>query len=344
MCTRVLWSGAHGAVLVGRNMDYHRDTETDLWKLPRGVKRDDCASGELTWTSKYGSVIAAGFDIVALDGMNEAGLGGHLLVLAESTYGTRDASRPGLGLAVWLQYYFDNFATVAEAVRWTEQSRVQVVPVTDPATGESPVLHMALEDATGDSAIIEYIDGDARIYHHRDYRVLTNSPTYDRQLALAARITGLGGSAPIPGSTLASDRFGRASYYLTRLPEVKSQVEAIAAIFSVIRNAAQPFRVPDPGHPEASQTIWQAVADLTNKRYVFESTTRPNTVWVDLDDLDFGEGSKELRLDLRSGLAIQGGVAGNVSDKFEDRGSIHFLAISKVLAEKSPATAAKRAQ
>ncbi|MCB0830863.1 MAG: linear amide C-N hydrolase, partial [Solirubrobacterales bacterium] len=80
------------------------------------------------------------------------------------------------------------------------------------------------------------------------------------------------------------DRFARASYYVGRLQQPKTQLEALAAMFSVIRNAAQPFRSPDPGKPDASQTIWQTVSDLTNRRYVFESTTRPNVVWVDLKD------------------------------------------------------------
>ena len=75
-------------------------------------------------------------------------------------------------------------------------------------------------------------------------------------------------------------------HYVGSLPEPQSQVQAIAGVLSVIRNAAQPFRVPEPGKPYASQTIWQTVADLAEKRYVFESTTRPNIVWVDLSDLD----------------------------------------------------------
>ena len=112
---------------------------------------------------------------------------------------------------------------------------------------------------------------------------MTNSPTYDKQLELAKMITGLGGDQPIPGSTLASDRFARASYYVSRLERPKTELQAVAGMFSVIRNAAQPFRAPDLGKPEASQTLWQTVSDLTNKRYVFASTTRPNVVWVELD-------------------------------------------------------------
>lgn len=334
MCTRVIWPDAGGAVLVGRNMDFHKDLMTNLWKQPRGITRDDGVSGKLTWTSKYGSVIATAFDIISVDGMNEAGLAGHVLWLAESTYGTPDDSRTQLSQAIWLQYFLDNFATVAEAVQWITETNVQVVQMDDPTGGNPPTIHLALDDAGGDSVIIECVDGQPKVYHSKDFRVMTNSPTFDQQLELAKRFEGLGGTEPLPGSTLATDRFARATYYASRLPEPSSQVEAIAGMFSVIRNCSQPFRIPDPGKPDASQTIWQVVLDLTNKRYVYESTTRPNIVWVDLADLDFSESSPQLKLDLISELAVKGGIAGNVSDKFADKGPMTFLSL-KLLQELS---------
>lgn len=309
-------------------MDFHKDLMTNLWKQPRGAPRDDGVAGRLTWTSKYGSVIAAAFDIISVDGINEAGLAGHVLWLAESTYGAPDDSRTQLSQAIWLQYFLDNFATVAEAVAWTGETNPQVVQMDDPTGGNPPTIHLALDDATGDSAIIEYVDGHPNVYHSKDFRVMTNSPTFDQQLELVKNFEGLGGAEPLPGSTSASDRFARASFYAGRLPEPSNQVEAIASMFSVIRNAAQPFRMPDPGKPDASQTIWQVVLDLTNKRYVYESTTRPNIVWVDLADLDFAEGSPQLKLDLISDLAVQRGIAGNVGGKFKDMGPMTFLSLS----------------
>jgi len=327
MCTKVLWHDPSGPVLVGRNMDYHRDTGTNLWSLPKGLERNDGVGGSLSWTAEYGSLVAAAYDMMTVDGMNEAGLSGHILWLTESNYGDHDPERPALSMAVWLQYFLDNFATVAEAAAWIAESKVQVVPLSDPATGEVPAVHLALSDSTGDSAVIEYTDGEATVWHSPDYKVMTNSPTYDQQLELLAEIEGFGGDAPLPGSTLATDRFARANYYVGRLPTPTGQVDAIASILSVIRNAAQPFRIPDPDKPHASQTLWQTVADLTNKRYVFTSTTRPNVVWADFTDLDLAEGAPAGRLDLMGDTALQGGLAGNVGKRFEERAPLEFLSL-----------------
>lgn len=84
------------------------------------------------------------------------------------------------------------------------------------------------------------------------------------------------------------------------------------------------------------------VLDLTNKRYVYESTIRPNIVWVDLADLDFSEGSPQTTLDLISELAVQGGLAGDVGKKFEDRGPMTFLSVT-ILRELEAAAAKAKA-
>lgn len=227
MCTRVVRTEADGTVLVGRNMDFRYDLGTNLWALPRGIER---GTDDLRWTARYGSLVAACFDMISADGLNEAGLAGHILWLAEAAYGPRDESRPALPLSLWLQYFLDTCATVAEAVAWIEETKVQLIPIDDPNTGEPPTLHLALDDATGDSAIIEYIGGEPHIWHSRDYRVMTNSPTYDRQLEFLKEIEGFGGDRPLPGTNDAADRFARAAYYVDRLPDPKTTVEAVAGV------------------------------------------------------------------------------------------------------------------
>jgi choloylglycine hydrolase len=70
----------------------------------------------MTWTSRYGSVVAAGFDAGTADGMNEKGLVANLLYLTESEYVTPSDKDPRktLSISLWAQYALDNFATVAE--------------------------------------------------------------------------------------------------------------------------------------------------------------------------------------------------------------------------------------
>jgi len=302
-------------------MDYGVDLQTNLWAFPRGMQRDDAIDGSLRWASAYGSIAAGTYDIATADGMNEAGLAGHLQWLSETDYGKRDDSRPALGLSVWLQYYLDNFATVADAVAWTEESQVQVVTVEDPGTGRVVTEHLALEDATGDSAIIEYLDGTPSIWHDRSCTVMTNSPPYAEQLELLESIVGFGGDTPLPGGTDAPDRFARASHYLSTLPPPASRTEAVAALLSVMRNASQPFRLPDPDDPYTSPTIWRAIADLTGKVYVFESTRRPHAVWARLDGLGLAEGAPARKLDLAAGS----GLVGDVTDHFVQTEPFQFM-------------------
>lgn len=300
-CTRVLWSGKGDTpVIVGRNMDWFEDMRSNLWIMPRGVERDGLATrNPLKWMSKYGSVVVSSYEAGAGDGVNEKRLSGNLLYLVESDYGTRDESRPGLCVALWLQFCLDNFASVKEAVAYFTSHDVQVLPATAGDSARKAIsLHLALGDASGDSAVIEFVAGKAKIYHGRKSRVMTNSPTFDKQLQGIQNYQGFGGKEPLPGTTAAADRFVRAAYYARALPEPKNPREAIGGVLSVMRNVAQPFGVADPQRPNVSSTIWRTVADLTHGVYYFESSLSPNIIWVHFDTLDFSEKAGVRKLDL----------------------------------------------
>ncbi|RFA26994.1 choloylglycine hydrolase [Alkalilimnicola ehrlichii] len=310
MCTRVLWDRSGQGVLVGRNMDWMEDMRTRLWVLPRGAQRlgTDNDPNPLRWSARYGSLVATAYDEATTDGMNEKGLATHLLWLTESAYGERDQNVPALSIALWAQFFLDRFASVAECVEYLATQPFQVRPQVDPNTQRWATVHLAIDDPSGDSAIIEYIDGQCVTHHDRNYRVMTNSPPFDQQLEHLRHYQGLGGSQPLPGTTEAADRFVRASYYVGRLPAADTPMQAYAALLSVMRNAAQPFGVPDPTRPHMSQTIWRTLADLTRRIYAFESSFSPNIVWTRIDELDFEQCQ---RLDLTSAKPI-----GDVTDRF----------------------------
>jgi penicillin V acylase-like amidase (Ntn superfamily) len=184
-CTRAVYLGPNDDVITARSMDWNADIGTNLWIFPKGMERSgEAGRNSLRWTSKYGSVIASGFDISTTDGLNEAGLCANLLWLAESQYPAFDRSKPGLSVAAWAQYVLDNFATIQEAVNALRGEPFTVVTDTVPGETRLATLHLSMSDATGDSAIIEYIGGKQVIHHGRKYQVMTNSPIFDEQLAL----------------------------------------------------------------------------------------------------------------------------------------------------------------
>lgn len=59
--------------------------------------------------------------------------------------------------------------------------------------GAAAALHLSISDSTGDSAIFEYIDGKLVIHHGKQYAVMTNSPIYEKQIALEEYWKSIGG-------------------------------------------------------------------------------------------------------------------------------------------------------
>lgn len=327
MCTRVVYLGTDNRNITGRSMDWKSEIQTNLWALPRGVHRTGQAGpNSAEWTAKYGSVVASGYDISTTDGVNEAGLAVNLLWLAESQYPDATAAGPAVSLALWGQYVLDNFATVTEGVRALRATPLRVATAQVPDEDRMATLHLAMSDASGDSAIIEYIDGAQVIHHSRDYRVMTNSPTFDKQLAIDEYWKQIGGTVMLPGTNRAADRFARASFYIEAVPKTDDPLLAAATVFSVVRNASVPYGISTPEEPNISTTRWRTVVDHKALRYFFESALSPNTFWVELGNLDFSPGAPTLRLQLGEGEKTI--YAGDASSAFERAEPFTFLSVA----------------
>jgi penicillin V acylase-like amidase (Ntn superfamily) len=326
-CTRVVYLGPEGRIITARSMDWRTDIGTNLWVLPRGIERNGETGGNtVSWTARYGSVVATAYDIASADGLNEAGLSANLLWLAVSEYPEWDGQgAPGLAISLWAQYMLDNFATVAEAVE--DARRGEYVVVSDSMPGEERLatLHLSLSDATGDSAIFEYVGGELVIHHSRDYQVMTNEPTFDRQLAMAEYWRGIGGTVMLPGTNRASDRFARASFYVNAIPQTEDRRSATASMFGVIRNVSVPYGITTENQPNISSTRWRTVVDHKDRLYYFESALSPNVFWVDLNAVDFSEGAQVQALMLGPDQART--FSGEVSGAFEPAAAFAFLGL-----------------
>jgi penicillin V acylase-like amidase (Ntn superfamily) len=322
-CTRAVYLGPEDTIITVRSMDWKGDTKTNLWAFPRGMNRDGAAGpNSIRWTSKYGSLVAAGWDVGTADGMNEKGLVANMLYLVESEFvkpADNDKRKP-LSISVWPQYVLDNFATVAEAVEALRQEPFYVIPVMTP-DGQPGQMHLSISDATGDSAIFQYLDGRLVIHHGREYQVMTNSPPFGQQLALNAYWKEIGGTVMLPGTNRSADRFVRACFYINAIPKTSDNAEAVASAFSVIRNVSVPLGITTPGQPNISSTIWRTVADHKYKRYFFESARSPNVFWVNLADMDFAAGKPAKKLTLTGGAVF----AGNAAAQFQPAEPFKFL-------------------
>jgi len=213
-CTRVVYKGPAENVLTGRTMDFSIDIPANLWLSPRGMKRSgEVGPNSVNWTSRYGSIVASSWDIAAPDGMNERGLVANLLWLVKSEYPSFDVAgdKKGLTIAAWAQYALNNFATVAEAVGELRKEEFAVVTDFIPGTDKFTTVHLSLSDPTGDSAILEYINGKLVIHHDPAYQVMTNDPVFEEQLAIKGYWEQIPGTMFLPGTNRPADRFVRAS-------------------------------------------------------------------------------------------------------------------------------------
>lgn len=327
-CTRVVYHGPEGRVLTARSMDWSLPMVSNLWVFPRGMTRSgEAGARSLEWTSKYGSLIVSGYDIATVDGMNEAGLVANMLWLTSSVYPKPDAQTPQLSLSLWAQYFMDNYATVAEAVADLQANPFHVVSADVPMQpGRLTTVHLSLSDPSGDSAILEWINGELQIHHGPEFNVMTNDPPYPDMLALAAYWQGVNPREMLPGTTRAADRFVRARTYIDMVVQSDEPRIATAAAFSVIRNASVPYGISTEDAPNLSTTRWRTVADQKDRVFYVESAISPNVFWVDLGKLDFAASGKVRKLDLGEDMVNL--HSGEVSGQFSEAEPFRFEAVN----------------
>lgn len=320
-CTRAVYLGIDSTVMTGRTMDWAEDIKTNLYVFPRGMNRDGGAGRDpLKWVSKYGSLIGTAYDVGTVDGINEKGLVANVLYLAESEYGNEGTEKPTLSIGAWAQYVLDRFATVDEAVEVLKEDSLQIIAPLLP-NGAAATGHLALSDPSGDSAIFEYIKGKLVVHHGKEFKVMTNSPSYDQQLTLNSYWQTIGGLVMLPGTNRAADRFVRASFYVNAIPNNFEKEKALAGLMSVMCNVSVPLGLSTPGQPNIASTLWRSLSDQKNLVYYYASTQSPYIFWAPLNELDFKENASVKKLTLTSGEIY----SGNVVKEFKNAEPFTFL-------------------
>lgn len=140
----------------------------------------------------------------------------------------------------------------------------------------------------GDSAIIEYVNGEQIIHHNKDYNVLTNSPVFEEQLVLQKQFDALGDKAVLMGANNAVDRFARANYYNNKVSKNADPNIALASVLSIMKTVSVPIGMKAEDL-NLSTTQWTSVVDHNRGRYYLQPSYTQNLFWVDLTKIDFSK-------------------------------------------------------
>ena len=269
-CTTFVMQGGD-RIYFGRNLDW--DWESGMvFVNQRNVQKRAFVAAEnaVKWKSKYGSVTFNQFGReMPFGGMNEVGLVVENMWLDETKYPPTDA-RPEISMLQWIQYQLDNCATVEEVIATDKQIRLENTPV-------RARIHYLVCDAKGDTATIEFLDGELRVHRGKDlsHHALANDPYQPSADYLKAHPQSEDLSKPL-GKKDSLNRFCRAAARATAFKPAKNPTQDLAYAFATLDQVRQ-----------GKYTVWQMVYDVPARQIYFRTLTNPQTRRVDLKALNF---------------------------------------------------------
>ena len=307
MCTNIFINKG-GYHVEARSMDFPINMGTELVMGFIGQKNssnpvvdaDQIPVSQLTtWTNKYGYVGRGAFNTpVVMDGMNTEGLSISILYLPGSKYASFNAGdkRPVLAAIEMPTFLLSQARTVKEAHAMIDAHQL-VTWAVEGAPGmyiKNVPVHFCVRDKTGDSMVVEFIGGEAKLYHPAG-NVMTNAPAYDWQLEYAKQYSSInvsdekpneamaqfvpqydalysGALRPavnnfmgIPGDYSPSSRFAKCTVLLDNLYAPNSSAEAIYQSSIILNSAVVPYT---PGNSPKTKitttTLWCVIKDLDN--------------------------------------------------------------------------------
>jgi choloylglycine hydrolase len=333
-CTGITLKAGDGTVVHARTLEFAIDLHSDVIMVPRGyVRTGSTPDGKegLKWKAKYASVGANGVGMpVIFDGLNEKGLSSGLFYFPTSAgYMTYAAADAGKTLAPWElgSWMLENFATVDE-VR-ANIGKIVVPAVVFKEWGFSPPVHYIVQDASGKSIVIEYVDGKLNI-HDNPLGVLTNSPTFDWQMtnlrnyvnfsmtnvppvqlgSVKLEPFGQGsGMLGMPGDFTPPSRFVRAVAFSQSAFPSKTGQDAVLSAFHILnqfdipKGAAREHEKDAHGNIQADYTIWTSASDLTARQFYFRTYDNSQIRRVDLMKMNL-DAKDIVKMSMQGGEAI----------------------------------------
>ena len=321
-CTGITLKSGNGDILVGRTMEWGAfDLHSRVSIIPRGYKftgSTPVGKNGITWTAKYA---AFGMDALGrtdlLDGMNEKGLTCQVFYHPGfAVYPKYDPSKSSksLGPMDITQYILTNFSTVEEVKKGI--TKVDVVPVVEPAISMAPPIHLLVTDPEGNSIVIEYLKEKTVVYDN-PLGVITNAPEFDWHITNLRNYVNLSpvalpskniddmdfsplgagsGLIGLPGDFTPPSRFIRAVAFTATARKTDTGEETMYEMFRILDNFNLPLGAAEgsdiEGHKKSdmrSSTIWTDVWDTKNLVLYYHTQHNRRVRKIDFKKIDFNK-------------------------------------------------------
>ncbi|MEM9635060.1 MAG: choloylglycine hydrolase family protein [Pseudomonadota bacterium] len=319
-CTGIRLIAEDGGVVYGRSMEWGAfDLNSRVAIIPRGLAftgtTPDGVNGK-SWTARYGVV---GLDMLEkdflADGMNEAGLaGGMFYHPGFASYPEYEASKAEETITAvdLLAFVLTQFSTIEEVKKGLKD--VAVVAVVEEAIGIPVQAHWMIVEPTGKSLVIEYENGELRLFDN-PLGVVTNAPGFDwhitnlrNYLNLSAvalpdknledmnfsPLGGRSGMIGLPGDFTPPSRFVRAVAWSQTARPTDNAGEATYELLRILDNFNVPLGAAEGSDQAAenlqgmrSSTIWTTAWDQQNRELYFHTQHNRRLRKVSLDAVDF---------------------------------------------------------
>lgn len=306
-CTDFQIKAKDNTVVIGRSMEFPVDLHSNIVIVPRGekfVSIDDKGVKGIDWTNKYGFLGVDAYNLknCYVEGFNEKGLAFDALMFTGAEY---QPAEPGKFVTIsdFGSWIMGNFATVEEVKEVLP--KVNVAGNNLKEAGGELYMHIAVHDAGGKNLVIEFIDGEVKVYDN-PLGVMTNRPDFswqinnlrnyinldardkkDRMLnGLKLEPTGVGsGLLGLPGDWTPPSRFVRVAYSLDAALPVEDATEAVNLAEHLLNIVDIPKGAvkenPAPFVMMEGYAQWVVIKDLTNLALYYK--TYENTAWKKVD-------------------------------------------------------------
>jgi choloylglycine hydrolase len=280
-CTTFRLKEKNGNLFFGRNFDFPAG-QGQIHINQRNLQKTSMIivpEKPFTWISRYGSIsFNQNGREFPYGGMNEPGLVIEQMMHenAESKYPALD-DRHGLEELQWIQYQLDVSASVADVIASDKTVRISFTSIAP--------LHFLAADASGNVAVIEYVNGKMVVHTGKDlkYPVLANT-TYDVSLAVKKKLDAAGAKIAPEMSGSQFDRFALAAGMVEAFNPLSGP--ALEYAFDILNNVSQ------------GGTQWSIVYDLKKKVIHYRTRSNKSIRHMTLNLFDFSCAAARLFVDI----------------------------------------------